>query len=112
MLPSLLGEEEVRSNVSSMVDSNNNIVGMAVMPSDEDNDDDGNDDEDDERFGACRILLECTAVVVAGNAKMLTGRTDTVATVVAIATMLRRDFIVLSLIRYVSRSSVSMGKVI
>lgn len=86
--------EEVRSNVSSMVDSNND-TGMSVMNSEDDGeDDDGNDDEDDERFGARRILLECTAVVVvvAGNARMLTGKTDT-ATVVAIATMLRRDFI-------------------
>ncbi len=90
--------EEVRSNVSSMVDSNND-TGMSVMNSEDDGEDDdgnGNDDEgeDDERFGARRILLECTAVVVvvAGNARMLTGKTDT-ATVVAIATMLRRDFI-------------------
>jgi hypothetical protein len=75
-----------------MVDSNNDI-GLSVMNSeDNDEDEDGNDGEDDERFSARRILLECTAVVVAGNARMLTGKTDT-ATVVAIATMLRRDFI-------------------
>lgn len=84
---SLFGEEDVLSNVSSIVDSNN-ISALAVVMQCEG---DENGGDDDERFGVRRIL-EFTSV----GAKLLTGSTTENAA--AHATTFRRDFIICRLI--------------
>lgn len=88
LLLSLFGEEDVLSNVSSMVDSNNISVLAVVMQCE--GDDNG---DDDERFGVRRIL-EYTSV----GAKLLTGSTTENAA--AHATTYRRDFICRLIITY------------